>query len=98
SPSAKPNLDLNHAWATAPLHFIARRLLGVCAAVPGWRSIELRPCLDAFRFLDAQVPTPCGPVRLTLRNQRLSLNLPVPATLHWRSKVYALGAGEHAFD
>ena len=98
SPSAKPNLDLNHAWATAPLHFIARRLLGVCAAVPGWRSIELRPCLDTFRFLDAQVPTPRGPVRLTLRNQRLSLSLPVPATLHWRGKVYALGAGEHAFD
>ena len=36
--SAKPNLDLNHAWGAVPLNVISRHVLGVTPLEPGFAN------------------------------------------------------------
>jgi len=39
----KPNLDLNHAWGTAPANIIVRKLFGIEPLSPGGDTIQIKP-------------------------------------------------------
>jgi hypothetical protein len=60
--SAKPNLDWNHAWASAPANVIPRRLVGVRPLWPGDRHLLVQPQPGDLEAFEARVPTPRGPV------------------------------------
>lgn len=45
----KPNLDLNHAWGSAPANIIVRKLMGIEPLSPGADTIRIRPQTGSLR-------------------------------------------------
>lgn len=56
----KPNLDWNHAWGTAALNAITRKIIGMEPVAPGSRRIRIEPRLDGLDSLQARIPFPTG--------------------------------------
>ena len=63
---AKPNQDWNHAWGTPPLNLIARYVLGVRPLKPGFAEYETKPRLGGLGRVEGTVPTPRGPVKVSV--------------------------------
>ena len=86
--SAKPNLDWNHAWGSAPANVIPRRLVGVRPLLPGARHLLVQPQpgdLDAF---DARVPTLRGPVDLQWQRRVSGHRLKVRVPANSRAELH----------
>lgn len=78
-PKVKPNLTWNHAWGAAPANIISRYLLGVRPLEPGYASILIAPQPGTLKSVRGKVPTPHGPVVVSLKNDaRLRLEIEVP--------------------
>ena len=90
--SAKPNLDLTHAWSTAPLNVITRYVVGVTPLEPGFRRVSIRPQLGGLKRLSATVPTAAGPVTVEVADGILQFRSPVPAVVVFPGKIRDLGA------
>jgi hypothetical protein len=75
---AKPNLDWNHAWGTAPLNVITRYVLGVQPAECGYARIRVKPQTGNLKFVRGVVPTVKGPVTVEVRDGKLTVDSPVP--------------------
>lgn len=94
--------DMSHAWSTAPLNVIARRIVGVTPRRPGFEEISVAPHLGPLTHIDAKIPTAKGPVevRIDVRDGSWSVRLRVPAktvfTAFGQSRT--LAPGEHAFE
>jgi len=73
----KPNLDWNHAWGTAPLNIIVRRLLGVRPSAPGFRRAIVDPQPGPLEWARARVPTPHGPIEIEVTGGES------PQIVHW---------------
>ncbi|MFA9478089.1 alpha-L-rhamnosidase C-terminal domain-containing protein [Phycisphaerales bacterium AB-hyl4] len=58
----KNNLDWNHAWGTAPINIIPRKLMGIEPVAPGYAHIRLRPQPASLTHVSIKVPTPLGPI------------------------------------
>lgn len=58
----KPNLDWNHAWATAPLNIISRYLWGIKPEVPGFEKVQIKPQMASLTSCSIKVPTIKGPI------------------------------------
>ena len=89
----KPNLDLNHAWSTAPLSMIARYVLGVTPLEPGFRKVRIAPQPGKLEFVSGTVPTVAGPVKVDVRNGILRIETPVPAHVVWQGCTHVVGTG-----
>lgn len=94
----KHNLDWNHAWGAAPLNVIPRFVLGVRQLEPGCTKILVHPQLGGLHSVTGKVPTVRGPVSVEVVRDRLTVTLPVPATIVWREKIHEVGPGRHVFD
>jgi hypothetical protein len=77
----KPNLDWNHAWAAAPANIIARYVLGVRPAAPGFAKAVIAPQAGALSHIEGTVPTIRGPVRVALDADPLLLTVTLPANM-----------------
>lgn len=55
--------DMNHAWSTAPLNMIARRVFGLSPAEPGYATVRIAPQPGPLARISAELPTPRGGVR-----------------------------------
>lgn len=58
----KRNLDWNHAWGTAPINIVARKLMGIEPISPGFERVRLRPQPGRLEHAAIRVPTPRGPI------------------------------------
>ncbi len=58
----KNNLDWNHAWATAPLNIITRKLMGIQVITPGWQKVRFAPQPATLAHATLKLPTPHGPI------------------------------------
>ncbi|MRT93201.1 alpha-L-rhamnosidase C-terminal domain-containing protein [Ancylomarina sp. 16SWW S1-10-2] len=58
----KPNSDWNHAWGTAPLNIITRRMWGVTPKTPGFASVQIQPQLADLQSSEIKVPTLKGSI------------------------------------
>jgi len=56
----KPNLDWNHAWGTAALNAITRKIIGMEPVAPGSKRIRIEPRLEGLDSLQARIPFPTG--------------------------------------
>ncbi|MCR5751898.1 MAG: alpha-L-rhamnosidase [Kiritimatiellae bacterium] len=92
---AKPNLDLNHAWGSAPLNIIARRVAGVTPIEPGFRKIAIRPQLGGLGRLSATVPTVAGPVALSVTPDSLEFSSPSPTEVEFAGEKRSFPPGRH---
>ena len=90
----KPNLDLCHAWGTAPLNIISRYVLGVTPLEPGFAKIRVRPQVGSLARVEGTVPTAKGAVKVRIEDGVLALDLPAPARVEWRGAVRDVPAGK----
>ena len=94
--------DMNHAWSTAPLNMVARHVLGVEPALPGFAEISVRPQPGALRRLSGTVPTPRGALRVAMElsggEWRVSLDTPAPALFDFCGERRKLASGTHGFS
>jgi hypothetical protein len=66
----KPNLDLNHAWGSAPANIIVRKLMGIEPLTPGFGTFLVKPQIGNLRF--ATLKTTCIKGAITISWQRNS--------------------------
>ena len=94
----KPNLDLCHAWGTAPLNVISRFVLGVTPMEPGFAKIRVRPQVGSLTRVEGKVPTAKGPVNVRVEGGVLTVDVPAPARIEWAGKIHDVAAGHHVFS
>ena len=94
--------DMNHAWSTAPLNMISRRVLGVTPLEPGFAEISVCPRPGPLKNLSGTVPTARGPVRLEMvragDHWRVSLETPAPTTFDFAGCRKRVEAGRHSWE
>ncbi len=66
SEKVKENLDWNHAWGAAPGNIIARRIMGIRPALPGFEKAIVEPQPGNLSFLSFTHPLPEGEIRVEL--------------------------------
>ncbi len=76
----KPNLDLNHAWGSAPANIIVRKLMGVEPLTPGAELIQIKPQMGELRFASLKTRTIKGTVEVSCSNtpQEASTTVIIP--------------------
>lgn len=93
--------DMSHAWSTAPLNVITRKLLGVTPLKPGFEEISVAPQLGSLKFVDARVPTKKGPLLLRIEVNRrvwkVRLTAPAPVRFSACGEVRSLPGGTSTF-
>ncbi len=93
----KPNLDLCHAWGTAPINVISRFVLGVTPMEPGFAKIRVRPQIGSLTRVEGMVPTAKGPVNVRVERGVLTVDVPAPARIEWNGAVHDVAAGHYVF-
>ncbi len=58
--------SLCHAWGASPLYILGRYFLGVKPTKPGYEEYEVRPVLGGLSWMDGEVPTPFGKIRVNV--------------------------------
>jgi len=56
--------SLCHAWGASPIYLLGKYYLGVRPLEPGYRRYEVRPVLGGLQWMEGDVPTPHGNVRV----------------------------------
>ncbi|WP_242658939.1 hypothetical protein [Vibrio sp. 10N.222.47.A9] len=60
----KPDMDLNHAWGTAPLNIISRYLVGIKPLAPGFKKFTVSPKDEGIDNYESITPTINGDIKL----------------------------------
>ena len=94
----KPNLDLNHAGGTPPLNVISRYVLGVTPLEAGFEKIRVRPQVGSLTFVSGTVPTAKGPVKVEVRDGKLTVTVPAPARIEFAGQVRDVPPGRHVMQ
>jgi len=58
----KPNMDWNHAWGSAPVNIVARKLAGIRPLAAAYRQVEIRPQPGHLHHFRVRVPTIRGSI------------------------------------
>lgn len=86
-----------HGWGSHPLYHSLTGLAGIRPAAPGFGRVSVRPCPGTLESFEAAVPHPQGEIKLrfcrTGEQVCFHAETPVPGTLVWREKEYALKPG-----
>lgn len=84
----KPNLTWNHPWGAAPANILSRFVLGVRPLKPGYSQLLIAPRVGQLRFARGKVPTPLGPVDVSVENiETFKLTVTIPRDSHTRIEV-----------
>ena len=78
-PSLKPNMTYSHAWGTAPVNVIARRVLGVRVVAPGAARLEITPQPGPLAWMEGTVPTIRGDVHVRYDREQKLVEVRIPA-------------------
>ena len=62
--------SLCHAWSAGPGYLLPTYILGVAPLEPGWRAITFKPNLADLDVAEGTVPTPLGPIQVSLKKGR----------------------------
>ena len=93
----KPNLDLNHAWGSAPANIIVRKLMGIEPLSPGADTLRIKPQLGRLSFAKLTTATLKGKIELNCRNTSLQntmeINIPGATIAHIYFKADPLKKG-----
>ena len=60
--------SLCHAWGASPAYLLGRYYLGVTPTSPGFATYDVRPDLGGLDWMEGDVPTPSGPVHVSVRD------------------------------
>lgn len=78
-------------WSSTPTRDLITQIAGVTPAEPGYAAVQVAPVLGHLEWLEAEVPTPHGTVRVRVDSDSLVVDSPVP--VHVSGKV--LPSGKH---
>jgi len=56
-----------HGWTAGPTCALLSEVAGIKPTVPGFRSFEVKPLLGGLAFVKGVVPTPFGPIAVSLK-------------------------------
>ena len=73
-----------HGWSSAPIYEFSAMVLGVCPTADGYRSVRVKPCVNAYDLTWAKgtVPTPHGVIAIAWEKADGSLLLSVTMPDH----------------
>lgn len=70
-----------HGWSSTPTRDIVQVVLGVTPAEPGFMAARIAPLYGAVERMEGSVPTPFGPITVSVRGDDAVVTSPVPFTL-----------------
>lgn len=80
----KPNLDLTHAWGSAPANIIVRKLMGIEPLTPGFETMQIKPMTGSLQSASLTAPTVKGDVLIkfdkTETGQAFNITIPRATT------------------
>ncbi len=68
--SPEPSRSDCHAWSAHPLYHFAASLAGVRPLAPGFAAVEIRPQLGPLKWIDANIASPKGMIRVELKKEK----------------------------
>lgn len=75
--------SLCHAWGASPVYLLGKYYLGISPVKPGYAEWECRPHLGSLEWMKGKVPTPFGPISITMDKDKVVIKSPIP-----NGKVY----------
>ena len=81
--------SLCHAWGASPAYLLGRYYLGVAPTSPGFATYDVRPDLGGLDWMEGDVPTPSGPVHVSVRDGVATVrgNGAGTGTLFWNGRT-----------
>lgn len=81
--------SLCHAWGASPIYLFGRYILGVEPAKPGYVEYTVSPDLGGLDWAEGVVPTPHGPIAVSVKGGVAKVTGPAACTgtLRWRGKT-----------
>jgi hypothetical protein len=65
--------SLCHAWGASPIYLLGRYFLGVEPVSPGYEQYVVRPVLGGLEWMEGEVPTPWGKIRVKVNGEEISI-------------------------
>ena len=65
--------SLCHAWGASPIYIIGGYFFGVRPTKPGYEEYEVCPVLGSLEWMEGQVPTPFGLIRVKMNRQQVTV-------------------------
>ena len=80
--------SLCHAWGASPIYLFGRYVLGVEPTKPGYAEYVVAPDLGGLDWVEGTVPTPHGPVTVSVKGGVATATGPAncAGTLRWNGK------------
>ena len=66
--------SLCHAWGASPLYLLGKYYLGVRPLSPGYAAYEIAPVLGGLQWMEGEVPTPHGNIKVYCSRTRLQIH------------------------
>lgn len=66
--------SLCHAWGASPAYLLGKYFLGVKPTSPGFATYEVKPCLGGLDWMEGDVPTPFGKIRLKVSPDEVTVS------------------------
>jgi len=63
--------SLCHAWGSSPLYLLGKYFLGVRPLSPGYNTFEIEPHLGGLQWMEGEVPTPHGNIKVSCTRKRI---------------------------
>jgi alpha-L-rhamnosidase len=89
-----------HAWGAHPNIELFRTVLGIDAAVPGFKHVKIEPHLGVIEKISGAIPHPNGMITVAYEhttNWMMQIDLPAntPGVFIWKGKKYLLKPGRN---
>ena len=65
--------SLCHAWGASPIYLLGRYFLGVEPVSPGYEQYVVRPVLGGLEWMEGEVPTPWGKIRVKVNGNEATI-------------------------
>jgi len=80
--------SLCHAWGASPLYLLGKYYLGVRPLSPGYASYAVEPVLGGLQWMEGEVPTPHGNIKVYCSRKHLRIHAVAGAgVLRFKSKT-----------
>jgi SSS family transporter len=65
--------SLCHAWGASPIYLLGKYYLGVRPLLPGYREYVVAPVLGGLKWMEGEVPTPHGNIKVYCGRDRIRI-------------------------
>ncbi|WP_394770680.1 family 78 glycoside hydrolase catalytic domain [Lacisediminihabitans sp.] len=69
-----------HGWSSTPTRDLVSYVLGVTPGAPGFTRARIAPALGSLTRAEGSLPTPFGPIAVSIDGSAVSIESPVPVT------------------